>query len=915
MSEEGTTEEPAVSDAPSPAKETESVSLMMGLGALLTVGLTLMVWCAATFGLWEPWETGWAELAQNMRTEGRWFAPALGKAGALSAPRPPLPIWMIAMGQSLFGDSEWGMRLPMTLAVMGGLSVTFVWLREVFGGWRALLASAITLTCPLIFLSGVSLAGNGVFVGALMATVALFGLALARRDEQGVVPMPLAAALGVMLAVDALSWGLWGLWLPLSIAITLGLIENAAREDTGWQRHDLAGLAVLGAVALVGGVASQSWGPKTVQWVTLLAPPLVLVAAALSAWKSAIFRAMSQWRWAAALAPPTLALLVAAWRFSVEAPPDPLSVQHPTLTFLLENHLIDLKALPEHVSFDFWVRQIGFAAYPWTALLPFGLAYLLKREELHHEASYDAETQTSTAPQTDERSETSTSDQTEQAEHTEQAPGVHVPALTEAQVLGLRLLSAWFFLALLASFLLGTVHEQYLFVGVAPMGLAAGLALTDEDFWAWLQQRPLLLRALGFTAMAVVLFLSKDLERYPKELLGPLLTDGEVNLPEGFSYGTSLKLIRYTLLGLLGLWFFGVLTWGRRLWDFRKKVANVPAPAELRFLEKTSRRPTILATLLVITALVLTGFIGARWVPALSQHLSSKGLLAAYERLATQDEPLLVYEVGAARSGSYYFSDNERVLGLANLKKRFLEDKERFFMILPESRLANLNYEVRKATKAPRRGIHVLDSRSGRFVLASNTLLEGESEQSKVTRAISSERLRPVFQITPTNEKNARVYAQFDNKLQFVGYEIYSEDQVDEWGEPLKEAQAELRALKKANKPPTFKTGTRFVIRYFFKVLKRVSTSQKIFLHVDYPGTRINGDHVPVDGALPTNQWLPGDYIVDTQWLDIEPGSPSGEYKMYMGFFLGSRRMKVTPASAHDGDNRIELGTIKVETF
>ena len=103
-----------------------------------------------------------------------------------------------------------------------------------------------------------------------------------------------------------------------------------------------------------------------------------------------------------------------------------------------------------------------------------------------------------------------------------------------------------------------------------------------------------------------------------------------------------------------------------------------------RSKQSWKQNPTTLATLLVITALLLTGFIGTRWVPALSHHLSSKGLLAAYEESATQDEPLLVYEVGAARSGSYYFSDNERVLGLANLKKRFIEDKERFFIILPD---------------------------------------------------------------------------------------------------------------------------------------------------------------------------------------------------------------------------------------
>jgi len=101
-------------------------------------------------------------------------------------------------------------------------------------------------------------------------------------------------------------------------------------------------------------------------------------------------------------------------------------------------------------------------------------------------------------------------------------------------------------------------------------------------------------------------------------------------------------------------------------------------------------------------------------------------------------------------------------------------------------------------------------------------------------------------------------------------------------------------------------------ITYYFKVLKRVPSSEKIFLHVDYPGTRINGDHYPNEGEFPTNYWLPGDVVKDVQKLEIDPYSPAGVYTLNMGFFLGSRRMKVEPREAHDGRNRITIGRIKV---
>jgi hypothetical protein len=234
--------------------------------------------------------------------------------------------------------------------------------------------------------------------------------------------------------------------------------------------------------------------------------------------------------------------------------------------------------------------------------------------------------------------------------------------------------------------------------------------------------------------------------------------------------------------------------------------------------------------------------------------------------------------------------------------------------VLPRDQLSQLNYEIRREEK-PRRNIHVIDDRSSRYVLASNRLGEGERELSPVANAILPERPKPIFPVVFTDEKKERQYAQFDGQVQVLGYELYHADEVDRFGEPTAEARANLEKIKKNNDLPKFKAGEKMVVRYYFKVLKRISGAKEIFLHVDYPGARLNGDHQPMQGQFPTNHWLPGDYVVDTQWLEVEPGSPSGEYGLHVGFFQGSRRMEVTPKTNDTRDDRVTLGKVRIEGF
>ena len=89
----------------------------------------------------------------------------------------------------------------------------------------------------------------------------------------------------------------------------------------------------------------------------------------------------------------------------------------------------------------------------------------------------------------------------------------------------------------------------------------------------------------------------------------------------------------------------------------------------------------------------------------------------------------------------------------------------------------------------------------------------------------------------------------------------------------------------------------------------------QIFLHFDKPSSRFHGDHKPLGEMYPTQYWLPGDYIIDTHEVELPLLTTSpGLYTIYAGFWLGSKRLKVTKGPS-DGSDRVRLGQIQVRVY
>jgi hypothetical protein len=124
--------------------------------------------------------------------------------------------------------------------------------------------------------------------------------------------------------------------------------------------------------------------------------------------------------------------------------------------------------------------------------------------------------------------------------------------------------------------------------------------------------------------------------------------------------------------------------------------------------------------------------------------------------------------------------------------------------------------------------------------------------------------------------------------------------------------------------------GKKFTLRLYFRAIKEVQTSYKIFVHADRSGHRIHTDHWPLAigkgtdgkhciGCFQTNHWMTGDIVVDEYTRDIPYGAPSGETTIFMGLFNPSNEKRVKITSYNDSlvkyngkDNRPNIGAFVV---
>lgn len=102
----------------------------------------------------------------------------------------------------------------------------------------------------------------------------------------------------------------------------------------------------------------------------------------------------------------------------------------------------------------------------------------------------------------------------------------------------------------------------------------------------------------------------------------------------------------------------------------------------------------------------------------------------------------------------------------------------------------------------------------------------------------------------------------------------------------------------------------------YFEVLRELDRDWRMFLHIDAQGGgyRIHGDHAPLGGRYPSSLWRKDEYLKDRYTTFVPLDATPGRYDIWVGFYIGDERMPVSegPASSHDGENRVRVGTLEI---
>ncbi|WJM98623.1 lipid IV(A) 4-amino-4-deoxy-L-arabinosyltransferase [Pseudomonas defluvii] len=199
-----------------------------------------------THGLWIPDETRYAQISQEMLLSGNWVSPHF--LGLRYFEKPIAGYWMIAIGQAVFGDNLFGVRIASALTTGLSVVLTYIIARRLWNDPRKSVASA------LLYMSFVVVAGQGGYANldpqftfwVNLSLVALwFALGTASRGSRliGWAVLGLACGMGFMTK-GFLAW-----LLPVLIALPYMIWQKRWRE-----------LLVYGPIAIaVAIVVSLPW--------------------------------------------------------------------------------------------------------------------------------------------------------------------------------------------------------------------------------------------------------------------------------------------------------------------------------------------------------------------------------------------------------------------------------------------------------------------------------------------------------------------------------------------------------------------------------------------------------------------------------------------------------------------------------
>ncbi|HXU64717.1 MAG TPA: glycosyltransferase family 39 protein [Polyangia bacterium] len=379
---------------------------------VILAGLLLYVPLAGTYGLWDPWETHYAEVARQMTSRGDFISlwwPGSPRDPDVFWSKPVLSFWVMSLAMRLFGiglpgnpagemalghRAEWAARLPFCLAGVVGIYGVYLLGARLVSRRAGLLAAAVVATAPLYSLVARQAMTDMAFVGPMALALALGALALFPQEDAdlprrghgwrswphdpvfyatmaffALCVLPQLIVTSVQLRIEV-PWGqrvflLYGVvpMIPyfLGFAAVLVLAARLRRR---------APLYLIGA-AILCGLAVLAKGLAGLGLPVIVFGLFLLFA---GGWARARQQRLG------------FGLLVAVIAFAVVAVPwhHAMLIRHgaPFWSELFGDNHWRRMVIGRHGdrgSFEYFLRELGYGLWPWVALAPAALAWAVLR--------------------------------------------------------------------------------------------------------------------------------------------------------------------------------------------------------------------------------------------------------------------------------------------------------------------------------------------------------------------------------------------------------------------------------------------------------------------------------------------------------------------------------------------------------
>jgi 4-amino-4-deoxy-L-arabinose transferase-like glycosyltransferase len=675
--------------------------------AVLLFGVLLYVPFAGSYGLFDPWETHYGEVARQMTERHdyvRLFWPGSPTDSAYFWSKPVLTFWLMSLSLHLFGlgqaggppdelavgtAAEWALRLPFCLMALLALYGVYLVAARFVSRRAGVLAAVVLGTSPLFALVARQAMTDMAFLGPMTLALALGTLALFDDDDRDLARRSWR---GLSWPHHPLFYVTLGLFVVTAVPQLL-IMSATVTWSPAWLRS--RGVVVPGAALMLpywaGAVAFLYWAARTRRRAPLYLyiaailcalailakglaglglPVIVFLAYLLFTWNWQRLR-RNQLGYGVLVALLGCAVVAIPWHHAMLA-----SYGMPFWNELYgDNHWRRLVTgrHGDRGAFDYFLRELGYAALPFVPLAPAALMWGSFRRR---------------------RSATA-------AAETHANAHAHVDRRQDIFWLG----AIWFVSAYAVVSLSITKFHHYILPALPGLALAIGCFLDDLLDEASADSRPRVAAAAALVGLPLLGLVLHDLTASTQsaQLFIWLFSYDYVNAPQGRPWPPGLD-FRPALVT------FGLL------------FALAVAALSLRRL----RRPAVV--LLGLGAVAFTYFLLDVFMPRTANHWSQKPLIAAYyQQRQSPAERLIAWQM--FWRGETFYTKNEIFDGPYDQRTVFLGDKnqenlkdyiarnrgKRMFFIVEQTRWETL----RSLLPADKRAtLRRLDERNNKFYLA-----------------------------------------------------------------------------------------------------------------------------------------------------------------------------------------------------